>query len=328
MNKKYVVPFALLLLIACQHPKLRQDPFPATLTTGNHSLLVDFCGSVGTTVGCSLASEEPVVGKLLRLYTPATGTLKVYGCGIDTSLEVSSLSQYAFRFTELLPIGKPGGCIVDLLMIYRIPSDWKTNGVPIQNIRSRLFIERREASSSAAAFSLPGHQLETGLGTWKVREGVVFPPGSGQSSLLVSLPSRDSGSWQISGCGMKLTGEFDGDSIEVDLAELWPGRIPLLGECLLFGWAVGREGTDVTFSIGLTVYRRDDAELGGQVWREKDRVCYQAQPTVSFATWGEQRSNELKTCFKYKAPGILTFVTAQGRAAYAQVGEDGVQWIR
>lgn len=298
------------------------------MDTGNHQLLVSFCDQLGRVVGCSLGSEEEITGKPVHVFTPATGTLMVKGCGVDAEVEVRTLADSGFKFTgEPIPFGQPGGCWMDLVMVYRLPENWKSGGVEIQNLRGRIFLERRAAGSQAAALTIAG-RAGSGLIPFITRADEMLLAGAPESTVQIDLGEEDSGQYRLGGCGLELRGSFTGRTLRLDLAELWPGGIPLKGSCLIFGWAVGSAGLDRSLSLGVTVFRKDDTALAGSAWLEKGKVCYEAQPYVSFVTWGEKRSNELKGCFEMKGEGILTMVTAAGRAAYAHVTTGGVEWLK
>lgn len=311
----------LAIMVGCHGGTIRKDVFPSPMDTKDHALLIEACGQKKQVVPCSLGFDEEFAHSPIRAFVPASGNLMVYGCGIDSEIMVTSQQSFFFTIPEPIKVGVPGACVVDFTFTPKLPDHWKSKEV-IRDLRGRLYFERREKGSAPAGLRA-GSDIGIGMVSIKVREGQVL----GNESLVVTLTRASAGTFQISGCGRKVTGGFNGNQIEVLLSDLLGGIAPTVGECFLFGWAVGGDGLDETLSVALTVFRKDAQALAGLAWIDKGKTCFEADKAVSFVTLGEQRTNDTKGCFK-GTTGVLTFVTAQGRALYGIVSAGGIEWIQ
>lgn len=308
-----------LLLAACNSFQSRPDPFPAPFDTLNHTLLTEFCGKSETVIGCQLDSEELTDDKFVRIHAPMKGDIQIYGCGIDKKILAEKQGVIDFKLGPVLPVGKRGNCILDFQFNFRVSDNFP------RAIRSRIFIDRRgPGQSSPPSFTDQyGHSFQ-GTAAIKIREGFE---GTFQPIRIKTSRTTERGVYEFIGCGGGIKPkEFSGDGFEFDLSELITAPSKK-GDCFLFGWAVDGAGLDDSFSMGLTVFGRDDTKLGAHAWVEKKKVCFFADETVSLVVYGDEVSFKLEDCFKAQDEKVfISFYTIQGRALHGSFESGGVVW--
>lgn len=302
---------------SCNSFQARPDPYPSTSDTLNHSLLISFCGKTETVVGCALESSESTEEKEFRVHSPWKGELQVYGCGIDKKFLIEKPGPFNFKLPNLISLGVRGNCLLDFQYNFRMPDSFP------RGIRGRVYIDRLGPGQSAARVSDHYKNSFQGVAAIKIREG--FESTIQEIHVQTSKPTSR-GFFQIMGCGNGIRQmEFFGEGFDFDLSELV--SIPShKSDCFLFGWAVDGQGLNDTFSMGLTVFGREDVKLGAHAYIDKKRMCFVADKYVSLVVYGDQVSFKLEDCFKLTEHRLISFYSIQGRVLHGDLESGEVQW--
>lgn len=304
-------------LVSCNSFQARPDPFPSPVDTLNHSLLISFCGKTETVIGCALETSESTEEKVFRVHSPTKGELQIYGCGIDQKFLIEKSGTSDFKFPNLISLGVRRNCILDFQYNYRLSDNWP------RGLRGRVYLDRRGPGQSESRISDHYKNSFDGVAAIKIREG--FEATIQEIHVRTSRPSQR-GFYQIMGCGSGIRQrEFQGEGFDFDLSELTslPSK---KSDCFLFGWAVDGQGLNDTFSMGLTVFGREEVKVGAHAYIEKKRMCFVADKYVSLVVYGEQTSFKLEDCFKLTDERIISFYTIQGRALHGDLESGEVQW--
>jgi hypothetical protein len=315
---KKLIAFLSFCLVSCKDVEVRRDPYPASFDTLNHALLIEFRGSLESTVGCSLDSTVSTEAEPYKVYAPFKGELFVHGCGVDQKFVLDKPGPFSFKLPNIIPVGRPGFCILDIQYNFRVEN------AQFRTIRGRVYAERRGEGEGASEIYGRFDRKAIGTSTVKIREGFE---GTIQTMKIRTSKPTPRGYAQLFGCnaGFKQK-EFQGQEIEFDLSDLVQ-KPSSKSECFLFGFAVGEDGLNDTFSLGLTVFSKDDVRVGAHAFIEKNKVCFIADKYVSLVTYGEQWSNKLEGCFKRTSENVISFYSSQGRGLHGVIGgSEGVQW--
>jgi hypothetical protein len=274
-----------------------------------------FCGKIETVIGCSFGSDESTEGQF-RIYSPAKGEIGIYGCGVDTKLLVEKSGPTDFVLPNLVAIGKRGNCVLDVEFNFRLQDSFP------RAIRGRVFVDRRGPGQTSSEIS-GLNRTDIGTSAYKIRQG--FESTIQTIRVRTSKPTLK-GYFQIYGCGagIKLR-EFSGEGFEFDLSELV--KTPTeKSDCFLFGWAVDGSGLNDTFSIGLTVFSKDDIQVGAHAYLNNKKVCFVADKYVSLISYGNQVSFKLEDCFNLTEETLISFYTIKGRVRHGVLEDGEFKW--
>jgi hypothetical protein len=311
-----------ILLLSCK-PVVRPDPYPPSIETNDYNLLTQFCGQTGTTIGCSLEFDNNLPSNEIVVYTPYIGDISFYGCGIDEKQTVSTSGRYSHELPHYFFSRPDRNCILDILYTWRLPDQWKQT-IPTRAMRGRVYLTRGEPNSKHAQLEYHGNTFE-GIASLKLRQGFEAS-GSHLLRLKLTQPT-DRGYFSMMGCGSGIKEQaFKGDELTVNIAQLItpPSKV---GDCFLFGFAVGVGGLDNFFSLGMNIFDKSTVRVGARAYLDKKKVCYESDSYVSLVAYGGQISNSTKDCFKRTEETLISFYTVQGRAAYLQLKGDTFVWM-
>jgi len=338
----YLALGALFFFTSCSNLKLRYDGAPSPIDTKYPSLLLEDPknGFVFGVSALAYTTDEEITG-LLNVYTPVKAIIHLYSqaCGIDKVEFTKQGGVFGYPIKDLFPKEVAGPCVVAVLVRWQLPDNFETGGLEVRGMHGVVYLDRYEEGTGVVLRWLPASQFPNsteGMTSAKFRQSNVVDSPIG---LIVkaSAPVTE-GKWKIFNCGVTAEGEFEGEEFLIPAHEInVAGASP--GECLITGALVGKKADDTLltqkFGIGRNIFRKDTQMLHGMVEIRNGKVCYEAENSVSMVVFvpydlnpTPEISGDLEKCFS-RSSGRLGFFTHTGRAAYAEVNDQGVvRWMQ
>jgi len=353
MKSKLITLLLCVQLIGCQSREVRRDPSPSPLDVNYHAALVEGWANVarGQAGGSYAWNQDIPDEETIRLHSPLGGDIKLFSrqCGIDWPAYKKAGGVFDWKINELFP-PLVNFCVLDVIVSWELPEGFTTE-YPIRGIRGQYYFRRRPDGADPAKM-----QWAPQVGLQREFTGIVFAQFRAYSDnevvhpiakpktvnepvmLRVSLThpvGKQGGLWKIQGCGNETNGMLvEGqERIEIKRSALI-GNKPVMGTCVLFGYAVDGDLLNDDFIVVASIFGVRHVHLGGDARIEGEgderRVLFDAGNTVSVITYGHnEASNDLSGEFKYdpNAMGLGLF-THVGRAAYGVQVDGRIEWVQ
>jgi hypothetical protein len=271
-------------------------------------------------------------------------------CGVDQAVYHNDIEgSFHFPIEKLLQ-GVPESvtsCVVDIIVNWDLVKGM-TSEYPLDGMIGRFYYRRRLPNRDAAAYSwgqnpsVVGDTQGVGFAQfrgWGSRSAASFPTSEPlELKIRIPRPVKE-GRYRLAGCGHGVQQEvlFTGDTIVIGADKL-VGPSPVQGGCMMFGFAQGydNDGKVVVADLvlGVEVFGKNVMRLAGSVRLDDDKVCYDAEPSVSVAILNHGADNQLSTkltdCFKMPADGKarLGFFTHKGRSVYAVIDGGKIEYVQ
>jgi len=349
--------FCLVVILAsCGGANVRYDGAPSPASVNHNTVLLEVVTARGGRqlgfgqAGISFGADEAVSGSLI-IHTPLPGAVTLYSsrCGIDQK-DYHPENGGAFHYDlanlfEQVPYTVQS-CVVSIHVTWELPKGWKSE-YPLEGMTGKLYYKRGGTGSSAPTLQwIPQYKniaAMNGVGFAQFRSSVTRDdqpfPVSEPLVMKIKLTKRvvKDGKWRLYGCdqGIELA-DFAGDEILVSRDSLI-GMKPVMGGCLMLGWAVGttEDGSklDDDFAVGVEVFDYSVMHVSGKVTVTDSEICYQTENTVTGCVLNHgntnELSNDLEHCFKRPTEPnpILGCWTHKGRAVYAAINGTEVEYI-
>ena len=294
----------VLLLSGCSSaPVIRYDPNPAPLDVNYHTALIESCGKISMGLsGCNYPTD-------IAVYSPLPGSITLHSkeCGIDRKIYHPKGGR--FSFSNLIP-EDARFCVISIYSSWELPQGMTTE-FPLRGQSGKVYYLKTEPLPMRWD---PPHEIlgrELGVAFNQLREN--------RGAIVIELPEKEAGAYEIHGCGHAVTGMYDTDKVEIPTDGLSSFE---QGSCYLFGKVGGR-----LIGVGLNIFGKQNVKLAADVrLGPKGEVCYSADDTVSLVAFNGEGKFKREACFK-AGVGPIGFFTHQGRATYAYI-DKSVTWIR
>lgn len=231
-----------------------------------------------------------------------SGTVKIdsANCQINETVRYSE--------SELIPVlmDKPAtlSCVISFLVSPEYPNQ-KNNPIVVSSFKGALAIRVLDGEA------------------WMGKSLVV--PNTSDEMLVLDLKEQNPVRAVFYGCGIeyseKLYPEEDG-TVLVRLNDL---MVNTETTCVLSGLIISSEYEDLLIDVFVARHSDSFIDLPKPVVKfKKDKLCVEADPTVSFIMTDKQTSNCLEKCFDN--PSFIRGVTVKGRSFLGVVKDGGIEW--
>lgn len=335
----------LLVLSACAGAKARKDGAPSAIDSEHNTLLLelDVDGKQITKFGqvqWSYATGEKPKGRV-TIHTPLPGTITMVGplCGVDRrDYHPDKGGSFQYDLSEVIEHWNPDItlCAINVHVQWELPKGL-TSEYPLDGMIGKIYLRWRPDNKAPMHFGWSPSTAASGAPSPGI-EAAQFRAYSSENDepirIEASIPEPVvEGLFTLYGCGNGVQNvPFAGTNIIVSRETLLGVKADK-GSCILQGRLVGKtaDGRLVTYDgiVAAHVFAREAMKLSAAVTVQENKVCYNAEDTVSLVVMNYGKTNEgsfeLEHCFNLPADGKarLGFFTVKGRALYAKI-EGGV----